>query len=79
MAPTITANDVLLYIYNELDELKARAVEDELLINDHLAELYLLMSDNKRSLNANLYSPGEGVVNKIRAYAASSQQKLAGL
>lgn len=77
MTQTITTNDVLLYIYNELDDIRAKAVEDEMLMNDKLAELYLNLTDNKRMINTNLCSPGQHVLDKIKAYAANTKQKFA--
>lgn len=71
MIRTFTQNDVLRYVYNELKPGEARALEQQLLIDNDLMECYRELKEQAEGLNDTLLSASRRTLDSILNYSKS--------
>jgi anti-sigma factor RsiW len=69
MTKTFTQNDIIRYIYHELEDAEKRALEQQLLIDDELRDQYLSLSQMKQRLSAVELRPSDAVIESVLLYA----------
>ena len=69
MTKTFTQNDIIRYIYHELEDAEKRALEQQLLIDDELRDQYLALSRMKQQLAVVGLQPSAKAVESVLLYA----------
>lgn len=71
MIKTFTQDDVIRYIYEETTPLENREIEQALICDAHLQEMYKELNAVKRQLDHSLKQPSDSVINNILNYSKS--------
>ena len=71
MIRTFTRNDVIRYVYNELNTKENQEIELAMLFDPDLAEEFYEMSKVKRTLNRIVKEPSKRVIDNILNYSKS--------
>jgi hypothetical protein len=69
MTKTFTQNDIIRYIYQELEHSEKRALEQQMLIDDELRDQYLALRRMKQQLSAVELEPSASTVERVLLYA----------
>ena len=65
MTKTFTRNDLIRYIYQETTEREKKEIEQELLLDNKLFEVYKNLAEVSMELDRVELSPSEKTINKI--------------
>lgn len=71
MIKTFTQNDLIRYIYQETDEKENKEIEEALLFDNKLFDIYRRMVEVTESLNRFEKRPSKNVINRILNYSKS--------
>lgn len=71
MIQIFTQNDIIRYIYKETSEEETHEIDNALLCDSNLLEMYLELNASKNKLDKILKSPSELVINSILNYSRS--------
>lgn len=71
MTKTFTQDDVIRYIYEETSEEENREIEQALICDSDLQEVYKELGAVKKHLDQNLKQPSESVIRNIMNYSKS--------
>ncbi|HXA02649.1 MAG TPA: hypothetical protein VNW99_11715 [Cytophagaceae bacterium] len=71
MTKTFTRNDVIRYVYNELNTKEKSDIELAMLLDQDLAEEFYELSKVKRTLNRIVKEPSKRVIDNILNYSKS--------
>jgi hypothetical protein len=71
MTKTFTRNDVIRYVYNELNTKENKEIELAMLLDQDLAEEFYELSKVKRALNKIVKEPSKRVIDTILNYSKS--------
>mgnify|MGYP005834068829 CR=1 FL=1 len=72
MNKTSTSNDIIKYIYNELEETKKTKLNFKILTDSLINKEVSSYLEVKAGLDKCFENPSRGVIDKIKAYACSS-------
>jgi len=75
MTKTFTQNDVIRYVYNELNIEEKQDIELAMLLDQDLADQFYELSKLKRSLNKIVKEPSQRVIDNILNYSKSLSLK----
>jgi hypothetical protein len=76
MTKTFTRNDVIRYVYNELNTKENKAIELAMLLDQDLAEEFYELSKVKRTLNRIVKEPSKRVIDNILNYSKSLSLRI---
>jgi hypothetical protein len=71
MTKTFTRNDVIRYVYNELNTKEKKDIELAMLLDQDLAEEFYELSKAQRGLNRIVKEPSKRVIDNILNYSKS--------
>ena len=71
MKKTFTRNDVIRYVYNELNTKENKEIELAMMLDDDLAEEFYELSKAQRALNRIVKEPSKRVTDNILNYSKS--------
>lgn len=71
MTKTFTQDDVIRYIYDETSETENAEIEQALICDAHLQEMYKELNAVKRQLDHSLKQPSDSIIQSIMNYSKS--------
>ncbi len=71
MTKTFTQDDVIRYLYNEVDESEQQQIQNTLLCNQELLNFYREAKDVQEDLNKVSYAPSDRSVQNVLDYSIS--------
>ena len=71
MIKTFTQNDIVRYLYDEIPAQEKVRIQDSLVCNSELVDLFYDLSAMKRSLDGVKKNPSDRVIEKILDYSKS--------
>jgi hypothetical protein len=71
MIKTFTHDDVIKFVYDELDEEESTEFTQAILCDSELENLYKEVVTMKRQLDASVKMPSENVIERIKSYSKS--------
>jgi hypothetical protein len=72
MQKTITLNDLLLFVYDEITDMSAKSsIKEAIKAENILYKEYLRMSDVKNEIEKTMVNPPDSVVKEIISYSKS--------
>lgn len=72
MTKTFTPNDVILYVYGEIDSpLEKKEIEDAMVMNSDLADFFYEITSLQSSISKIVKEPSAKVIDKILNYSKS--------
>jgi len=71
MTKTFTQDDVIRYIYDETSETEKAEIEQALICDAHLQEMYKELNAVKRQLDHSLKQPSDSIIQSIMNYSKS--------
>lgn len=71
MNPNFTQEDLILFIYNEMEPQRASLLNEELLNNSQLSDELKQLKETHQKLGAAMYKPNPTSVSVVMDYSAS--------